>query len=60
MKLTDVFYAVGDNFFGYKHYNSKKCLEYIQNKLRKKNFETLICSNKQIFISWKNIVNSLN
>jgi len=60
MKLTDVFYAVGDNFFGYKNYNSKKCLEYIQNKLRKKNFETLICSNKQIFISWKNIVNSLN
>ncbi len=59
MKLTDVFYIVGDNYFGYKNYNSKKCLEYIQNKLRKKNFETLICSNKQIFISWKNIVNSL-
>ncbi len=59
MKLTDVFYNVGDNYFGYKNYNSKKCLEYIQNKLRKKNFETLICSNKQIFISWKNIVNSL-
>ena len=35
MKLTDVFFTVGDNFFGYKNYNSKKCLEYIQNKLRK-------------------------
>lgn len=59
MKLTDVFFTVGDNFFGYKNYNSKKCLEYIQNKLRKKQFETLICNNKQIFISWKNVVDSL-
>lgn len=59
MNLTDVFFTVGDNFFGYKNYSSVKCLEYIQNKLRKKNFETLICSKKQIFVSWKNIVNSL-
>ena len=59
IKLTDTFFTVGDNFFGYKNYNSKKCLEFIQNKLRKKNFETLIYSNKQIFISWKNIINSL-
>ncbi len=59
MKFTDVFFTVGDNFFGYKNYNSKKCLEYIQGKLRKKSFETLICSNKQIFISWKNVVDSL-
>jgi hypothetical protein len=60
MKLTDVFFTVGDNFFGYKNYNSKKCLEYIQNKLRKKNFDTLIYSPKQIFVSWKNIINSIN
>ena len=59
MKFTDVFFTVGDNFFGYKNYNSKKCLEYIQSKLRKKSFETLICSNKQIFISWKNVVDAL-
>ena len=60
MKMTDVFFTVGDNFFGYKNYNSKKCLEYIQNKLRKKNFDTLICTPKQIFVSWKNIINSIN
>lgn len=59
MKLTDTFFLVGDNFFGYKNYSSKKCLEYIQNKLRKKDFETLIYSPKQIFISWKNIINSI-
>ena len=60
MKFTDVFFTVGDNFFGYKNYSSKKCLEYIQNKLRKKNFDTLICTPKQIFVSWKNIINSIN
>jgi hypothetical protein len=59
MKFTDVYFTVGDSFFGYKNYNSKKCLEYIQNKLRKKEFETLIYNNKQIFISWKNVVDSL-
>ena len=59
MKFTDVYFSVGDSFFGYKNYNSKKCLEYIQNKLRKKEFETLIYNNKQIFISWKNVVDSL-
>ncbi len=59
MKLTDVIFTVGDNFFGYKNYNSKKCLEYIQAKLRKKNFDTLICNQKTIFVSWKGIVNSL-
>lgn len=59
MKLTDVFFTVGDNFFGYKNYNPKRCLEYIQLKLRKKNFETLICGNKQIFISWKNVIDAL-
>jgi Zn/Cd-binding protein ZinT len=60
LKLMDIFFIVGDNFFGYNNYTSIKCLEYIQNKLRKKNFETLICSNKQLFISWKNVIDSLN
>ena len=35
INLTDIFFRVNDNFFGYKYYNSKKCLNYIQNKLRK-------------------------
>ena len=55
INLTDIFFRVNDNFFGYKYYNSKKCLNYIQNKLRKKNFETYIYSNNSIFISWKSI-----
>jgi hypothetical protein len=51
--LTDIFFSVNDNFFGYKDYNSKKCLLYIQKKLRDKKFETYIYSKNSIFISWK-------
>jgi NADPH-dependent 7-cyano-7-deazaguanine reductase QueF-like protein len=53
--LTDIFFKVNTNFFGYKDYTSRKCLEYIQNKLRDKKFETYIHSNTSIFISWKSL-----
>ncbi len=55
MNLTDVFFIVNDNFFGYKDYRSLECLNYIQNKLRHKKFETLIYSKNIIFISWKSL-----
>jgi len=55
IKLTDIFFKVNENYFGYKNYSSKKCLDYIQKKLRYKNFETFIYSNNTIFISWKSI-----
>ena len=53
--LTDIIYTVGISYFGYQLYNSHECLKYIQVKLKEKNFLTLIISNKDIFISWKNI-----
>jgi hypothetical protein len=59
LKLMDIYFSVNDNFFGYKNYNSKECLEYIQKKLRKKKFETFICNNKDIFISWKNVIDCI-
>jgi hypothetical protein len=55
INITDIFFKIPKNYFGYKNYNSKKCLEFIQEKLRKKNFETLIYSDIDIFISWKNV-----
>jgi hypothetical protein len=54
VNITDIFFQVTDAFFGYKLYNSSKCLLFIQEKLRKKNFDTLIVSKNTIFISWKN------
>jgi hypothetical protein len=55
--LTDIFFKVNTNFFGYKDYSSIKCLEYIQKKLREKNFETYIYSKSGIFITWKSFYN---
>jgi hypothetical protein len=51
--LTDIFFSVPINIFGYKIYNPYECLKYIEKKSRSKNFETLICKNNTIFISWK-------
>jgi hypothetical protein len=51
--LTDIFFSVPFNIFGYKIYNPNECLQYIEKKCRNKNFETLICKNNTIFISWE-------
>lgn len=55
LNMTDIIYSVGISYFGYTKYNSLECLKYIDNKLKEKNFLTLIISNNGIFISWKNI-----
>jgi hypothetical protein len=52
INLSDIFFRINDNFFGYKEYNSKKCLDYIQKKLRDKQFDTYIYSKNSIFITW--------
>lgn len=41
INITDIFFKIPKNYFGYKNYNSKKCLEFIQEKLRKKNLKHL-------------------
>jgi len=56
LNLTDIICSIEIIQFGYDNYNYIECIKYIQNKLKKKNFLTLIISNKDIFISWKHIV----
>ena len=52
--LTDICYSPICAEFGIKKYSSNGCLYYIQEKLRKKNFETLIFEKEGLmFISWK-------
>ena len=52
--LTDIYYSPICAEFGIKKYNSISCLYYIQEKLRKKNFETLVFEKEGLmFISWK-------
>jgi hypothetical protein len=55
INITDIFFTVNKAYFGCKKYESSNCLKYIEEKLRKKNFETLITSKTEIFISWKKI-----
>lgn len=55
LNMTDIIYNIGLSYFGYINYNSFECLKYIDNKLKEKKFLTLIMSNNDIFISWKNI-----
>ncbi len=55
LNMTDIIYNVGLSYFGFPTYNSFECLKYINSKLKEKKFLTLILSNNDIFISWKNI-----
>jgi len=55
INLTDIFFTVSKGHFGCKKYDSQECLKYIEEKLRKKKFETLITSKTEIFISWKKL-----
>jgi hypothetical protein len=55
MNVTDIFYTVSSAQFGCKIYKSIECLKYIENKLRKKKFDTFIYSQNNIFISWKKL-----
>jgi len=55
INLTDIFFTVSKGHFGCKKYEPQECLKYIEEKLRKKKFETLITSKTEIFISWKKL-----
>lgn len=55
LNMTDIIYSVGLSYFGYPYYNSFQCIKYIETRLREKKFLTMVVSNKDIFISWKNI-----
>jgi hypothetical protein len=54
--ITDIFFSIQDAYFGYKFYISTECLDFIQQKLRDKNFDTLIVNKSTMFISWKNLI----
>ena len=56
LNITDIIFNVGISYFGYTTYNSYECIKFIETRLKEKKFLTMIVSNKDIFISWKNIV----
>ena len=57
MNQSDIIFNVPVAIFRLPDYNSIECLQYIEKKLRELKIDTLIISNKSIFISWANIFN---
>lgn len=55
LNITDIIFTVGISYFGYPTYDSHSCVKFIEKKLKEKKFLTMITSNRDIFISWKNI-----
>jgi len=58
-RKTDIVFNVLSIANGIPEYDSYECLLLIRNKLWKQNINATIISRTQIFISWKNIVESL-
>ncbi len=59
LNLTDIIFSVGITYFGFNNYNPTECVDYLEKKLREKNFLTLKISYKDIFVSWKHIINDI-
>lgn len=51
--LTDIMFKIVDSVPECKEYNSNECLEYISDKLRSQNIDTIIIDNNTMFITWK-------
>lgn len=52
---TDMFYEIKHELSFNINFNYWECINFLQNHLRKKLFDTTIISKKKIFITWKYI-----
>jgi len=52
---TDIIYEVPKSVYLCTGYNPHKCLLYIEKKLRKQFIDTLIITDRHLFISWLNV-----
>ncbi len=53
--MSKIAFEVPLVIYGFKDYHQFDCLEYIQKKLQRMKFDTVIISNSQILISWEDI-----
>lgn len=54
LNKTEIVYDVPEAIYGHFDYNINDCVEYIDNKLKNMDFDTLQL-NKSIYISWLNL-----
>lgn len=55
LKKTDIIFSVPTTIFNNNEYNSDNCINFIETKLKKHEFDTIQLSENSIFISWKYI-----
>ena len=55
MNKTNLIYSIYNDIPMIKNFKCKECIEYINNKLVKKKFNTCILSDTSILISWSDI-----
>lgn len=55
LNKTDIIFDIPDAIFMFPEYSIIDCMKYINEKLQKLYMETLILSDKTIFITWKDI-----
>jgi hypothetical protein len=52
---TAIVFTVPDALFGHNNYDTSKCIDFIDNKLKEEKFDTLILNDISIYISWLNL-----
>lgn len=53
LKKTDIIFSVPSIIFANNDYSSKDCITFIENKLKKMKFDTLVVDSRTLFVSWK-------
>ena len=56
----DLIYGIPSYIQICKNFNLKDCMNYLENKLNEKYFDTYIIKNCKIFITWKYLENNIN
>lgn len=55
LNKTAVIFNVPETVYGYFNYNPKECIKYINMKLEKEKFDTLVLNDTTLYISWLNL-----
>jgi len=55
MNRQDFIYEIPEAIFGFYDYNKVECIEYIDKRIKKLCFDTIIVNDHSLYISWINI-----
>ncbi|QKF93940.1 hypothetical protein QKU48_gp0482 [Fadolivirus algeromassiliense] len=55
LNKTEIIYEVPEAAYGYFDYSSQDCLNYIEERLKNMDLDTLLLDPKTIYVSWLNL-----